>query len=80
MKKNAQVAKEEVLLTMNLIKAEGNAFVKQVMDFIEGLPYLIVCDYGHTIVENVKWKNNTINIDTGCFNTGIRKRSNYVVS
>ena len=134
MKKNAQVAKEEVLLTMNLIKAEGNAFVKQVMDFIEGLPYLIVCDdkfliahaglkeefqkldtmdkkilgkiraltiygdttgefhedgrpvrldwaaeykglkaiiYGHTIVENVKWKNNTINIDTGCFNTGI---------
>jgi protein phosphatase len=27
--------------------------------------------YGHTIVEKAFWRNNTINIDTGCFDTGI---------
>ena len=27
--------------------------------------------YGHTIVDTVRWRNNTINIDTGCFRTGI---------
>ena len=133
LKKNG-TAKEEVMLTMNSIRAEGDAFKTRVMDFIDGLPYVIVCNeeyliahaglkeeyqkldssdrnilgkikaltiygdttgeshedgrpvrldwaarykghkaviYGHTIVEDVKWRNNTINIDTGCFNTGI---------
>lgn len=127
-------AKEEVMLTINSIKAGGDFFVRQVIDFIDSLPYVIICDdeyliahaglkekfqkqnmidrkmsgkikalaiygdttgeshddgrpvrldwaaeykgrktviYGHTIVENVQWRNNTINIDTGCFNTGI---------
>lgn len=27
--------------------------------------------YGHTIVDEVLWRNNTANIDTGCFRTGI---------
>lgn len=27
--------------------------------------------YGHSIVEKAVWRNNTINIDTGCFETGI---------
>ena len=133
LKKNTK-AKEEVMLTINAIKSEGDIFKKRVMDFISGLPYVIVCGedyliahaglkekfqildsrdpkilgkiraltiygdttgeshedgrpvrldwaseykgqraviYGHSIIENVQWINNTINIDTGCFNTGI---------
>ena len=27
--------------------------------------------YGHSIVDEAVWRNNTINIDTGCFETGI---------
>ena len=27
--------------------------------------------YGHTIVDKVEWRNNTVNIDTGCFRTGV---------
>jgi protein phosphatase len=27
--------------------------------------------YGHSIVKDVFWRNNTINVDTGCFETGI---------
>lgn len=27
--------------------------------------------YGHQIVDQVQWSNNVINIDTGCFKTGI---------
>jgi protein phosphatase len=27
--------------------------------------------YGHSIVDSVRWINNTVNIDTGCFKTGL---------
>lgn len=127
-------AKEEVLLTIQAVKAEGDAFVKKVIRFIDSLPYVIVCGecfliahaglkeefqdlktdnqkklgkiksltiygditgkfledgrperldwaakykgklavvYGHTIIETAEWRNNTANIDTGCFRTGI---------
>lgn len=127
-------AKEEVMATIRAIKAEGSDFVSQVIDFIEHLPYVILCGedvliahaglkeefqdldtdshkrrgkiksltiygditgrqledgrperldwaahyrgrlaviYGHSIVNAVEWRNNTINIDTGCFDTGI---------
>jgi len=128
------MAKEEVMVTIAAVKAEGPDFVRQVTDFISGLPYVILCKndiliahaglkenlqnvaakdrklqgriktmaiygditgrkledgrperldwaagykggttviYGHTIVDKVEWRNNTINIDTGCFMTGI---------
>ena len=127
-------AKEEVMATLSAVKAEGPDFVRSVIDFIDGLPYVILCKndilivhgglkeelqdldtqdgklrgrikrmaiygditgrqlpdgrperldwaagykgkktviYGHTIVEKVQWRNNTVNIDTGCFRTGI---------
>lgn len=127
-------AKEEVMETLRAIRAEGPDFVRQVIGFIDGLPYVILCRndilvvhsglkeelqdldtmdpklrgrikrmaiygditgrkledgrperldwaadykgemtviYGHTIVDTVRWRNNTINIDTGCFRTGI---------
>jgi diadenosine tetraphosphatase ApaH/serine/threonine PP2A family protein phosphatase len=127
-------AKEEVMLTLNAIKAEGPDFVRKVIDFIDGMPYVILCPndiliahgglkeelqdlgtkdrklqgriktmaiygditgrkledgrperldwaadyrekktviYGHTIIDRVEWRNNTVNIDTGCFRTGI---------
>jgi len=133
LKKNT-MAKEEVMQTINIIKSEGDAFKKEIVDFFDGLPYVIVYNdeyliahaglkeefqklytsdrkllgkikaltvygdttgeshedgrpvrldwasrykgkkaviYGHSIVETVEWRNNTINIDTGCFNTGI---------
>lgn len=127
-------AKEEVMETLRAIKAEGPEFIRQVIDFIDGLPYVMLCRndilivhgglkeelqdldttdrklrgrikrmaiygditgrqledgrperidwaadykgkmtviYGHTIVDRVEWRNNTVNIDTGCFRTGI---------
>ncbi len=127
-------AKEEVVLTLDAIRAEGPEFVRQVIDFIDGLPYVLRCRndilvvhgglteelqdldskdrklrgriktmaiygditgrkledgrperldwaagyrgrttviYGHTIVDKVEWRNNTVNIDTGCFRTGV---------
>ncbi|NMA35208.1 MAG: hypothetical protein GX940_11810 [Clostridiaceae bacterium] len=127
-------AKEEVVLTLDAIRAEGPEFVRQVIDFIDGLPYVLLCRndilvvhgglkeelqdldskdrklrgriktmaiygditgrrledgrperldwaagyrgrttviYGHTIVDKVEWRNNTVNIDTGCFRTGV---------
>jgi protein phosphatase len=133
LKKNTP-AKEEVMATIEAVKAEGSDFVKEVIDFIDRLPYVILCQdttlvahaglkeefqdfdtdnykrlgkiksltiygditgrkledgmperldwaahyrgriaviYGHSIVENVEWRNNTVNIDTGCFSTGI---------
>lgn len=128
------MAKEEVMETLRAIKAEGLDFVRQVIGFIDGLPYVILCRndiliahgglkeelqdldtkdpklrgrikrmaiygditgrqledgrperldwaadykgkmtviYGHTIVDRVEWRNDTVNIDTGCFRTGI---------
>jgi protein phosphatase len=127
-------AKEEVMSTIEAVKSEGSDFVRKVTDFIDSLPYVIICDgsiliahagvkeefqdfdtrdrkklgkikslaiygditgrqledgrperldwaacyhgkmtviYGHTIVDEVEWRNNTVNIDTGCFRTGI---------
>ncbi len=127
-------AKEEVMATIEAVKSEGSDFVSDVIDFIERLPYIILCTddiliahagvkeeyqdldtddrkklgkikslaiygditgrqledgrperldwaaryhgkmtviYGHTIVDRVEWRNNTVNIDTGCFRTGI---------
>ncbi len=127
-------AKEEVMATIEAVKAEGSDFVSEVIDFIEHLPYAILRGddmliahaglkeefqdidtdnhkrlgkiksltiygditgrqledgrperldwaahyngkmkviYGHSIVGSVEWRNNTINIDTGCFDTGI---------
>ena len=127
-------AKEEVVFTLDAIRAEGPEFVRQVIDFIDGLPYVLLCRndilvvhgglkeelqdldskdrklrgriktmaiygditgrkledgrperldwaagyrgrttviYGHTIVDKVEWRNNTVNIDTGCFRTGV---------
>jgi protein phosphatase len=128
------MAKEEIMMTLDAIKAEGPGFVRQVKDFIDGLPYVLLCRndilvahgglkeelqdldskdrklqgriktmaiygditgrkledgrperldwaadyrgrmtviYGHTIVDKVEWRNNTVNIDTGCFRTGV---------
>jgi len=128
------VAKEEVIKTIDAVKAEGTDFVRQVINFISELPYAILCKndiliahaglkenlqnvqtndkkqlgriktmaiygditgrqledgrperldwaadykgkrtviYGHTIIDKVEWRNNTINLDTGCFMTGI---------
>jgi protein phosphatase len=127
-------AKEEVMATIEAVKGEGSGFVREVIDFIDSLPYVILCAgdiliahagvkeefqdldtrdrkklgkikslaiygditgrqledgkperldwaanyhgkmtviYGHTIVDRVEWRNNTVNIDTGCFDTGI---------
>lgn len=36
-------AKEEVVLTLDAIRAEGPEFVRQVIDFIDGLPYVLLC-------------------------------------
>ncbi len=127
-------AKEEVMATIEAVKGEGGDFVRDVIDFIDSLPYVILCPgniliahagvkeefqdfdtdnhkrlgkikslaiygditgkqlengrperldwaghyrgkmtviYGHSIVDRVEWRNNTVNIDTGCFDTGI---------
>lgn len=127
-------AKEEVMETLDAIRNEGEEFVSHVMEFIAGLPYVILCGnailiahaglkeefqdvetrdpkrlgkiksltiygditgkklpdgkperldwasayrgemtviYGHSIVGEAIWRNNTINIDTGCFETGV---------
>ncbi len=127
-------AKEEVMMTIDAVKTEGIGFVREVVDFIEELPYVILLRddiliahaglkeqlqnldtqdrkmqgkirtmaiygditgrqledgrperldwaaeyrgrrtviYGHSIIDKVLWRNNTVNIDTGCFNTGI---------
>jgi protein phosphatase len=127
-------AKEEVMATIEAVKAEGADFLKEVIDFMDGLPYIILCGddiliahaglkeefqdldtdnhkklgkikalaiygditgrqledgkperldwaahyrgrmaviYGHSIVDSVRWINNTVNIDTGCFETGL---------
>ena len=127
-------AKEEVMATIKAVKGEGSDFVREVIDFIDSLPYVILCAgdiliahagvkeefqdfntgnhkrlgkikslaiygditgrqledgrperldwaahyrgkmtviYGHSIVEKAEWRNNTVNIDTGCFETGV---------
>jgi protein phosphatase len=132
--KKGTPAKEEVMATIDAVKAEGPDFVRQVIDFIEELPYVLLCGddilvvhaglkenlqildakdrklrgriitmaiygditgrkledgrperldwaadytgektviYGHTIVDKAEWRNNTVNIDTGCFLTGV---------
>lgn len=132
--KKGTPAKEEVMETINAVKAEGPDFVREVIGFIEELPYAILCGddiliahaglkeklqdldtddrkmrsrikamaiygditgrqledgrperldwaawyggrrtviYGHSIIEKPEWRNNTANIDTGCFKTGI---------
>ncbi len=127
-------AKEEVMETLDAIRKEGEEFVSNAIEFIAGLPYVILCRntsliahaglkeefqdietrdfkrlgkiksltiygditgkklpdgkperldwasayrgeitviYGHSIVSEAVWRNNTINIDTGCFETGV---------
>lgn len=127
-------AKAEVMVTIEAVKAEGSDFANKVTDFIDALPYVILCGsntliahagvkeefqdldtgnhkkhgkikslaiygditgrqledgkperldwaahyrgkmtviYGHSIVEKAEWRNNTVNIDTGCFETGV---------